>query len=118
MSLERSRYDWPKLIEKLGISTFYTCAICFALWQVVLWLGPRLDTVVNKHLEFVDKAGLIMEENKDTQQRNTIILEKLSLEQMSHNGISSGHLMTTERIEKKIDTIGSDLTEVKKKVLQ
>lgn len=118
MSVERSRYDWPKLIERLGISTFYTCGLLYGGWCGLQWIAPRMDNIVNKHLEFVDKAGDIMKENKETQQRNTKILETLSAEQVSHNGISSSHLMTTERIREKVDSIGSDVTEIKKKVLQ
>lgn len=65
MTQDRRDY-FVKLCERLGISTMMLIAIGYGMWELAHWTGPRVDRLVDKHVEIVDKAMAIGEMNSRT----------------------------------------------------
>lgn len=70
------RKDWyVRLVERLGISTIILGFVGYAVWTVMTWAGPRVDRLLEKHVEIVDKAIETSQKNTETMRVNAETLK-------------------------------------------
>ena len=54
------------LIDRFGVTGVILIAIGFGLFRVGMWVGPRLDNLLGKHLELVDALQESFKSIKET----------------------------------------------------
>lgn len=91
----------PLSLSEFGLLGLILSAIGYAIYRCGVWVGPRLDSLINTHLTFVrslDSTLNTMGENINridrTLEKQTHILEKLSEPSMNgkynHGDLPSG----------------------------
>jgi len=74
--MSTDRRDWYiRLVERLGISTVILAGVAYAAWNVMVWAGPRVDKLIDKHVEIVDTAISTSQKNTETMRINAETLQ-------------------------------------------
>ena len=69
--------NYFEALDRFGVAVSLLIAIGVTSWRVGKWMGPRVDKVVESHVEFVSKVG-------DQVERQTECLIVLSKNQELH----------------------------------
>ena len=47
--------------------------IAFGGWKIVIWMQPKIDMIINKHIEIIDATKATAQESLEIQRENQII---------------------------------------------